>query len=209
MAWHRIGDKPLSEPIMVNLLTHICVTRPQWVNPTHAEKDSRRLLRRVQMTSGTGPRWINTCGQNAVTENGKYRACRLPFMAMIYSSAEDILFLTTGVCVYTSPQYHGRNSVTAWSVVDVLQVTVVPVPRHRENSHLPSLQPKVPRWQGSWGHHGAHLGPVGPRWAPWTLLSGVVHNMVTICNFVTTLTHIIYVMSQQGFGTKRHHSKRT
>ena len=33
--------------------------------------------------------------------------------------------------------------------------------------------------------------------------------MVTICNFVTTLTHIIYVMSQQGFGTKRHHSKRT
>ena len=32
MAWHRSGDKPLSEPIMVRLLTHICVTRPQWVN---------------------------------------------------------------------------------------------------------------------------------------------------------------------------------
>ena len=32
MAWHRIGDKPLSESMMVNLLTHICVTRPQWVN---------------------------------------------------------------------------------------------------------------------------------------------------------------------------------
>ena len=31
MAWCRIGDKPLSEPMMVNLLTHICVTRPQWV----------------------------------------------------------------------------------------------------------------------------------------------------------------------------------
>ena len=31
MAWRRIGDKPLSEPIMVNLVTHICVTRPQWV----------------------------------------------------------------------------------------------------------------------------------------------------------------------------------
>ena len=31
MAWHRPGDKPLSEPVMVNLLTHICVTRPQWV----------------------------------------------------------------------------------------------------------------------------------------------------------------------------------
>ena len=32
MAWRRPGDKPLSEPMMVNLLTHICVTRPQWVN---------------------------------------------------------------------------------------------------------------------------------------------------------------------------------
>ena len=33
MAWHRSGTKPLSEPIMVSLLTHICVTRPQLVKP--------------------------------------------------------------------------------------------------------------------------------------------------------------------------------
>ena len=32
MAWRRPGDKPLSEPRMESLLTHICVTRPQWVN---------------------------------------------------------------------------------------------------------------------------------------------------------------------------------
>ena len=31
MAWHRPGDKPLSEPMMVSLPTHICVTWPQWV----------------------------------------------------------------------------------------------------------------------------------------------------------------------------------
>ena len=31
MAWRRSGDKPLSEPMMVSLLTHICVTRPQCV----------------------------------------------------------------------------------------------------------------------------------------------------------------------------------
>ena len=31
MAWRRSGDKPLSEPMMVSLLTQICVTRPQWV----------------------------------------------------------------------------------------------------------------------------------------------------------------------------------
>ena len=29
MAWRRPGDTPLCEPVMVNLLTHICVT-PQW-----------------------------------------------------------------------------------------------------------------------------------------------------------------------------------
>ena len=28
-AWRRPGDKPLSEPMMVRLPTHICVTRPQ------------------------------------------------------------------------------------------------------------------------------------------------------------------------------------
>ena len=31
MAWRRPGAKPLSEPMMVNSLTHICVARPQWV----------------------------------------------------------------------------------------------------------------------------------------------------------------------------------
>ena len=35
MAWRRPGDKPLSEPMMVSLLTHICVTRPQWVISVH------------------------------------------------------------------------------------------------------------------------------------------------------------------------------
>ena len=31
MAWRRPSDKPLSEPIIISLLMHICVTRPQWV----------------------------------------------------------------------------------------------------------------------------------------------------------------------------------
>ena len=31
MAWRLPGDKPLSEAMMVSLLTHICVMRPQWV----------------------------------------------------------------------------------------------------------------------------------------------------------------------------------
>ena len=31
MAWRRPGVKPLSEHMIVSLLTNICVTRPQWV----------------------------------------------------------------------------------------------------------------------------------------------------------------------------------
>ena len=32
LAWRRPGDKPLSEPIVVSLTKHICVTWPQEVN---------------------------------------------------------------------------------------------------------------------------------------------------------------------------------
>ena len=32
MAWRRPGDKPWSEPTMVNLLMHISITWPQWIN---------------------------------------------------------------------------------------------------------------------------------------------------------------------------------
>ena len=31
IAWHRPGDEPLSELLMIRLSTHICVTRHQWV----------------------------------------------------------------------------------------------------------------------------------------------------------------------------------
>ena len=32
MAWRQPGDKPLSESMMVSVLTHICIIRPRWVN---------------------------------------------------------------------------------------------------------------------------------------------------------------------------------
>ena len=46
MAWRRPGDKTLSEPMMVCLLTHICVTRPQWVNLTEPNPWLLMTLRR-------------------------------------------------------------------------------------------------------------------------------------------------------------------
>ena len=42
MAWRRPGDKPLSGPMMVNLLTHICVTLLQWLNTFHLHETHNR-----------------------------------------------------------------------------------------------------------------------------------------------------------------------
>ena len=35
IAWRRPGGKPLSESVMLILLTHICVTPPEWVKASH------------------------------------------------------------------------------------------------------------------------------------------------------------------------------
>ena len=40
IVWRRSVDKPLSEPMMVRLPTHICVTRPQWIR----QKQGTRYL---------------------------------------------------------------------------------------------------------------------------------------------------------------------
>ena len=46
MAWRRPGDKPLSEPMMVSLLTHICVTRRQWVSRRLCQTDVEAPVKR-------------------------------------------------------------------------------------------------------------------------------------------------------------------
>ena len=43
MACRRPGDKSLSEPMMDSLLTHICVTRPQWVNTLRQRQNGRHF----------------------------------------------------------------------------------------------------------------------------------------------------------------------
>ena len=41
MAWRRPGDKPLSELMMISFFTHVCVTRPQWVNTLGPRQNCR------------------------------------------------------------------------------------------------------------------------------------------------------------------------
>ena len=55
MAWRRPGDKPLSEPMMVRLPTHICVTRPQWVNIRRNKSQKLNVSRLVLQLSLPNP----------------------------------------------------------------------------------------------------------------------------------------------------------
>ena len=88
---------------------------------------------------------------------------------------------------------HGNYTVIAMEVTQLLQISVNVNPlwtdyktntvcifygtNSRSHHYFPffllhTLWPQslcvvwYPWWQGSWGQHGAHLGPTGPRWAP-------------------------------------------
>ena len=58
LAWRRPGGKPLSEPMMVSLLTHICVTRPQWVIATLTL--SLRASGAVHLMGNLPPSWFDS-----------------------------------------------------------------------------------------------------------------------------------------------------
>ena len=65
MAWRRPGVKPLSDPMLVRSLTHICVTRPQWVINdfiTSSQPGLKNLFTnnpvRYFTTLGNLPKWV-------------------------------------------------------------------------------------------------------------------------------------------------------
>ena len=75
MAWRWPGDKPLSEPIMVSLLTHICASRPQWIQAGIACWDVGGLfyfIQTINMTLNVGihvchqcfTKWLTFCRQH-------------------------------------------------------------------------------------------------------------------------------------------------
>ena len=65
MDWRRPGDKPLSEPMMDNLPTHICVTRPQWVN---AVTIHWRIFAKFKYIWNSTATWLVTLNCNVATQ---------------------------------------------------------------------------------------------------------------------------------------------
>ena len=47
IAWRRPDIKPLSEAMMFSLLTHICITRPQWVNAWNSQRKQQKFARHI------------------------------------------------------------------------------------------------------------------------------------------------------------------
>ena len=75
MAWRLPGDKPLSESMMVRLSTHICVTRPQWVNGcieryTAATKHLLVWVGNLHTATNHSPIWSTKMRQTASGEIG-------------------------------------------------------------------------------------------------------------------------------------------
>ena len=66
MAWHRSGDKWLSELMMISLLTPICVTRPQWVNKGAKNWRGLWLSSHPRVLSAE---WLYCCLDNVVIFN--------------------------------------------------------------------------------------------------------------------------------------------
>ena len=64
MAWRQPGDKTLSEPMMVSLLTHIYITRSQWVNSppcsTCPQSCNVNDVRLFSLSTRTTP-WLRPC----------------------------------------------------------------------------------------------------------------------------------------------------
>ena len=106
MASYRPGDKPLSEPMMASLVTHICVTRPQWVKPEIGLIECSfliLLLKEYKMHVAEHViKYVHSC-------------MKLCFPLVVFAALSGLIF---NVCPYTSRLFYyertGTNSMK-WS----------------------------------------------------------------------------------------------
>ena len=90
MAWRRPGDKPLSEPMMARLPTHICITRPQWVNKMDAcyWQLSRKLPENLQIS-------IDTWWKCMISTPALKYAMWLKWWLWVYTQVHDLLHMNS------------------------------------------------------------------------------------------------------------------
>ena len=91
MAWRQSGDKPLSGPMMISFPTHICVSRPQWVNQffegSLPQKNKTRNATH-QGNSHRGLRWVLLVWYPQFSDNALW-ACQLWGLARVNFLVEN------------------------------------------------------------------------------------------------------------------------
>ena len=75
MAWRRPGDKPLSEPMMVYSLMHICVAQPQWVKVLIPSIDG--LEQNCRISSALTVEIQQSCTMSSISRHNLHNNCDL------------------------------------------------------------------------------------------------------------------------------------
>ena len=152
MAWCRPGDKPLSEPMMASLLTHICVTPPQWVK----EQISYLNLGDCSLCFSMG-----SCGFDYQIQPGLIKQihnCIGP--AGKWKNLFNLILSTDHARPTTSLNYISDKKNNSHVLVS--------------GAWLDKLS-QIAKFMGpTWGPHGSCRPQMGPMSAPWTLLLGVL-----------------------------------
>ena len=111
MAWCHPDDKPLSEPTMLISITHICVTRPQWVKISTAVQIARVSNTKIGMRESDEP--IVTYIHNKILYS------RLHDMALYDCIIQGWDYGTFHITLKTLYQYGNAlpNSELEWNVI--------------------------------------------------------------------------------------------
>ena len=129
MAWRWSGDKPLSEPMMVSLLTHICITQPQWVNSLWAgdamswHKSRSTLAQIMACCLTSSSHYLNQC-RPAISE----ALSRLPQSNSTLSAQANILhneFENDIIeIIVTAPRGQWVKYLSKWSDTQPVDLTL-------------------------------------------------------------------------------------
>ena len=117
MTWRQPGDKPLSEPIIVSILMHICVTLPQRV------KHVNKMVWDIFSSQHNGSSTIIQCCafitwliffQNPHKRRTIARSLGRVMGCLIWIETRDLYSITVGPMVYmilwhTGPCYNGTS----------------------------------------------------------------------------------------------------
>ena len=92
-AWCHPGDKPLSEPMMVSSLMHICVTGPQWVNNNQRLFSLNRSISQISQCVSPISHYTPFCNI-CVHICGIFFWCIVGFVRWVFSGKAEIMVIT-------------------------------------------------------------------------------------------------------------------